>query len=121
MSQIIIDYRFTSLNDYISAERTNRHIAAKIKRDETEIARVVAKEKLDNGFPAVKVYPVDVTFLWFRKDARTDPDNIAFGEKFILDGLVLAGVLKGDGWYQIANIRHEFTLSNRDYVIVDID
>lgn len=114
--QVQIDYRFVSLNDYISAERTNRHIAAKIKKTETEAAQKSASDSLH-----VRVYPVDVVFQWFRSDRRTDPDNIAFAQKFIFDGLVLAGVLRDDTWKSIASIKHEFNVSDRDYVIIDID
>lgn len=116
--QVNIDYRFTSLNDYVAAERTNRHIAAKIKREETEIARLAAfgKQPIGGKF----VYPVEIVCQWFRKDGRSDPDNIAFSIKFILDGFVLAGLLQSDGWKYIKNIRHEFNKSLDDYVIVDI-
>jgi hypothetical protein len=37
-----------------------------------------------------------LAFQWFLKDARKDPDNIIAAKKFILDGLVAAGVLTGD-------------------------
>ncbi len=67
------------------------------------------------------VYPVELSFFWFRKDQRTDPDNIAFSAKFILDGFVQAGLLKSDGWKFIRSIHHEFDLSIRDYVIVNIN
>ena len=113
--QINIDYRFTSLNDYISAERSNRYEAAKIKETETEIARLVSLNKEDS-----LTYPVDVSFTWYRRDQRTDPDNISFGAKFIMDGFVKSGLLKGDNWKYIRSLHHEFELSNRDYVVVDI-
>jgi hypothetical protein len=32
------------------------------------------------------------------KDRRRDKDNVASARKFVLDGLVLAKVLNGDGW-----------------------
>ena len=40
--------------------------------------------------------PVHVYFAWVEPNRRRDIDNIAFAHKFILDGLVDAGVLKGD-------------------------
>jgi len=114
--QITIDYKFTSLNDYIAAERTNRYIAADIKKRETEIARLSAIGKDTRTL----FYPVEISCLWFRKDQRTDPDNIAFGIKFILDGFVKANLLKGDNWKFIKGIGHSFYLAEYDYVIVDI-
>ena len=114
MSEILIEHRFTSLNDYIEAERSNKYIAAHIKKNETEIARVSA---LTSGV-TIDRYPVSILFQWHRTDQRTDPDNIQFGAKFILDGLVKAGVLENDSWKHIKGIQHEFFLSAHDYVTV---
>lgn len=113
--QVTIDYRFTSLNEYISAERANRFMAAEIKKRETEIARLSAI-----GYRPVTVYPVEIICQWFRQDQRTDPDNIEFAVKFILDGFVKAGLLKNDSWKFIKSISHEFDLASHDYVIVNI-
>lgn len=44
---------------------------------------------------------VTVSFLWQEKNKRKDPDNIVAAKKFILDGLVKAGILKTDGWRHI--------------------
>lgn len=42
---------------------------------------------------------VALSFHWFERDRRRDPDNVAAGgRKLVLDGLVAAGVLQGDGW-----------------------
>ena len=89
---LIIPGRFPSLNDYIAAERKNRHIAAKMKRDET---KRVADVAANSDMPTFQK-PVHVYFSWVEPNKRRDIDNIAFAHKFILDGLVDAGVLKGD-------------------------
>ena len=52
--------------------------------------------------------PVDVTCTWITKDSRKDPDNVSAGVKFILDGLVQAGILPDDRRNQINSIKHEF-------------
>lgn len=89
---LIIPGRFPSLNDYIAAERRNRHIAAKMKRDETKRVSDIAA---NSDMPTFEK-PVHVYFAWVEPNRRRDIDNIAFAHKFILDGLVDAGVLKGD-------------------------
>ena len=89
---LIIPGRFPSLNDYIAAERRNRHIAAKMKRDET---KRVADIAANSDMPTFQK-PVHVYFTWVEPNRRRDIDNIAFAHKFILDGLVKAGVLNGD-------------------------
>lgn len=115
--QITIPYRFTSLNDYINAERSNKYAAAKIKEQETEAARLAA---LGHYFLPAR-YPVTVDCQWFRADRRTDPDNVQFAIKFILDGFVKAGVLLGDNWKYIKEINHHFSEAKSDSVIVTIN
>ena len=110
-----MDYLFTTLNPYIDAERASLYMAAEIKKRETWMAKLLA-----NGARQIKAYPVDIVFQWFCTSTRTDPDNIAFAQKFILDGLVKAEVLKDDSWKYIASLKHEFNKSDTDYVIVDI-
>jgi hypothetical protein len=89
--KITLPGEFTSLNDYIDAERSNKYIAASIKKSET--GRVWAECR---NLPAVREYPVVIRFDWYTQDLKTDADNVDFAKKFILDGLVKAGVLAGD-------------------------
>jgi hypothetical protein len=113
---LILNYLPTSLNAYINAERTNKFIAAKIKREETEA--VVWNCKAQKLYPVgdkVKIY-----FYWYLKNKKKDPDNIAFAKKFIIDGLVQAGILKNDNLNTIAEFRDYFIVDNQDQVIVDI-
>ena len=84
--------RLPSLNDYVRAERSNRHSAAKIKRETEDM--IVA---LLNGAPSFDK-PVLVLFDWIRDDMRTDKDNVAFAKKFVLDALQSAGVISRDSW-----------------------
>jgi len=105
---------FTQLNDYIDAERGSMYAAADIKKKETARA-----ENACDGVPALNRYPVNITFHWFRKDRRVDPDNIAFSEKFVLDGLVHAGILKDDGMHEISQLCHQFTI-DRDNPGVEV-
>jgi len=116
MTQVTIEYRFASLNEYINAERSNKYFASVIKKRETEVARLNS-----NGIAPVTTYPVDITFQWFCKKSRTDPDNISFAQKFILDGFVASGLLKDDSWKFVSSLKHEFNESELDYVIVNID
>ena len=74
---------------------------ARLKRQWTETVWARAKAaKIDK--PGPFECPVFLTFEWIEKDKRRDPDNVAAGgRKLILDGLVAAGVLQGDGWQWI--------------------
>ena len=62
---------------------------------------------------------VFITFRWFCKNRKKDSDNIVVGKKFILDGLVEAGVLKNDGWKQVAGFKDEFEV-DRDNPRIEI-
>lgn len=82
------------LNTYISAERGNRFIAAKIKNEATDLVAWY--------FKAAKVKPIKrikkLTFIWYHKNKRKDFDNVEFSQKFIRDGMVRSGVIANDGW-----------------------
>lgn len=53
----------------------------------------------------VRFYPVKIDFLWVRKSAKADLDNISSGgRKIIIDALVDAGILQGDGRKHIASL-----------------
>lgn len=87
---------FLGLNDYISAERSSGVYAASLKRKYTnhvaQYARLAANLQ---GWvqPSCKVY---VTTCYHELNKRRDFDNIVAADKFVLDGLVQAGVIKND-------------------------
>ena len=103
ISRFTIPGRFPSLNDYISAERSQRGYAASMKKKETKRAADAA-----HGVPTFSD-PVIVSFKWVEPNARRDIDNVAFAHKFILDGLVDAGVLKGDSRKYVVGLEDDFT------------
>lgn len=81
-----------SLNDYIRAERANRYAAASIKHDAQDRIRACLGD-----VPSFEG-AVRVEFTWIRPDMRTDPDNVAFAKKFILDALQAHGILEKNSW-----------------------
>lgn len=115
--EVTIQHKFITLNDYIDQERIpykGKFIANAIKQDETnQVVKQVKQfkyETLEGKY--------DVTFKWKLKSMRCDPDNIAFGQKFILDGLVRANYLKNDTFKYINSIKHEFEKDNEYKVTV---
>lgn len=79
------------LNEYINTERRNKYAAAKIKDKLTSAVAWQCKAKQCHK-PTGKV---DMIFKWHVK-GRHDSDNIAFAKKFVLDGMVQAGLLEND-------------------------
>ena len=93
---LIIPGALNNLNDYIAAERTNRHKGAKMKSDNGNIVSVAIRQCM-RGIRIDK--PVFMEYTWVEKNRRRDLDNISsFGRKVIQDALVETGVLKDDGW-----------------------
>lgn len=86
-----------SLNELIDAAKGHGgrgYGYSKLKREWGTLVWGLAK--------AARLKPVAsavLTFEWRERDRRRDPDNVSSaGRKLILDGLVKAGVLSGDGW-----------------------
>jgi hypothetical protein len=105
MVEFFIPGEFTTLNQHIDAANAHRAQAAKIKRDETARVRFAAAE-----VPPIQDYPVDLHLVWYRENRKSDPDNIAFAIKYILDGLQDAGVMVQDTWNCVRSITHEFRI-----------
>lgn len=83
---------FPSLNDYIDEHRKHRMAGANMKKQYTdEVARVLEYMRVEK----IKA-PVTISFEWHEKNSRRDPDNVIFAKKFILDGMVQAGVIVND-------------------------
>ena len=91
--KLIIHGLLPGLNEYITAERTNKYRAAAMKKRAEHTIIVLAKMKLRKPIKT----PVKMRYTWFEKGKRRDLDNIcAFGRKVIQDGLVKAGKLPGE-------------------------
>ena len=103
------------LNTYTEANRRNRYLGAKMKRNNQTICSLQiveqAKYTYDRCF---------IVFRWFVKNRRKDPDNIAFAKKFILDSLVDCCVLENDGQKQIAGFLDIVEVDQEERVEVDI-
>ncbi len=95
-----------NLNDYIAAERTNRHKGAKMKAANEDIV-IIAIRQCMRGVRIDK--PVFMEYTWVESNKRRDKDNISsFGRKVIQDALVDAGVLKDDGWKYVFGFSDRF-------------
>ena len=57
---------------------------------------------------------IDIDIEWICKNKRKDKDNIMAGTKFVLDGLVVAGIIDNDGWKEIGHITHGFIVDKEN-------
>jgi len=102
---LIIEGSLPTLNEYINAERSHYHAAAKMKKKTEKIIHAyILKSKLK----PIEHYPINMDYAWFCKNKRTDMTNLRFAAKFIEDALQSAGILRNDGWKEIGNIEDDF-------------
>lgn len=97
--KITIPGELTDLNKYTKANRANKFAGSKVKKENTELVAWHAKKHRNHDLK----YPVDFEFKWYVPNKRKDKDNIVFAKKFILDGLVEAGVLPDDNWKHVGD------------------
>lgn len=103
---LTIPGKLCGLNDYIAAERTNRHIGAKLKRDNEGIV-IAAIRQCMGGLRIGK--PVFMEYTWLEPNKRRDRDNVSsFGRNVIQDALVGAGALEDDGWKHVVGFSDRF-------------
>jgi len=101
-----------TLNEYINLERRNKYSAAELKRLITGKINMYTKQQTKEKLTSC--YDLDV--LWIRTDKMHDPDNVYFGIKFILDGIVSSKVLEGDSRKYIRNINNTITQGKYEQV-----
>jgi len=107
--KLIIPGRLPGLNDMTDAARENKYASAQMKKEYTGLVAWCAKSARLPHFDRV-----DLIVTWYEPNTKRDKDNIMAGQKFILDGLVMAGVLSNDGWKQIGDITHRFRVDRQN-------
>lgn len=116
MDKLVIPGQLLGLNEIIDLSKKGKgsyQPYAIAKKDYTEQIAWLAKSQIKN-----KYKKINVEIEWICKNKRRDKDNIIAGTKFILDGLVLAGVIENDGWKQIGDINHKFDVDRDNPRIV---
>lgn len=113
--EVMIQGKLPSLNEYIEAERRNRFIAAKIKKETDQIIMCqISKMK-----PITS--KVRIKFTWYEETKRRDPDNVRFATKFILDAMQKSGKLKNDNPAWIAGFEDEYIYGQGQGVLLTIN
>lgn len=110
--RIVIPGELPDLNTIIAEAKKGRgryQPYNEMKREHTENIAWVAKSETKK-----KLKRIDLEITWVCKDRRKDKDNIMAGTKFILDGLVVAGVIPNDGWKEIGRISHDFKVNKHN-------
>lgn len=103
--------RFVGLNEFYRMDKWEQ---ARVKREHDERVAAAAKAAGLRPFKGRVRYAV----TWYEANRRRDLDNVAFGKKFIQDGLVKAGVLHNDTHHEIAGFEDSFAYDARNPRIV---
>ena len=111
--KLVINGTLPNLNDYLKAERQTFRKGGsfttkgnELKKDTQELIIWTIRQQL-RGLHIDK--PVILKYDFYEPNKRRDLDNIsAFAHKVVQDSLVLAGVLKNDGWKEIAGYVDHF-------------
>ena len=111
---MMINYKFSSINQYINECRTNYHIANKTKQKETMLSAMMFTK-----IPKITKYPIELIFKWHMKSKTADLDGRI--PKNIIDGLVRSKRIPDDNVKYIQRITHEYVGDIKDYVEVEIE
>lgn len=109
---MIIKHKYTTLNEFIKLTRTDKYLSARCKKQETSFTYYHFRD-------IVIPTPCKLIFTWYVKNKRTDPDNLAFAKKFILDGAMQAGAIPNDSLKHITGFEDKFEIA--DYYGVKIE
>ena len=101
--EITIPGELPNLNAALAGAKRHWSSYAQIKKQQTNKVAWIAQGQLTPVTP-----PVDLVFSWVTKNRRVDPDNISHGAKYLIDGLVNAGILPDDGRRTIRSLTHLF-------------
>ena len=103
---------FPGFNDYTGAINHNRFVGAQMKKKYERIACEAIRRQLKGVQIDKKVF---IEYTYFEVDKRRDKSNInAFAVKVIEDALQDCGVLKNDGWDNIAGYSQYFKIDRNN-------
>ena len=107
MYKLVIPGELPSLNEIIALSKKgtrNYQPYNQLKQQFNTLIVYQCKKQLNR----LKFERISLGITWYCKNKKQDKDNIATGLKFILDGLVNAGIIENDGWKQIDGFSHKF-------------
>ena len=97
--KMVIGGELPTLNEIIDKSKSHYMQYAKMKKSATN--RVAWACNQLETIDKVTLNSIELDITYYYKNRRKDPDNIAAAKKFILDGLVKAGIIKNDGWKEV--------------------
>lgn len=118
MNRCIYSGRLPSLNAYISELNNNRYKANHFKQS-LEDGLVWAMRTSKTMRPVDK--PCIVKIIYHEPDRRRDVDNIYSANKFILDALRKARIIKNDSQKYVRDVKDSYIVDGQSRVDIIID
>ena len=115
-----IETRLPSLNEYIDANRRNRQIGARMKREVEDVIGYYIMAARRRGTIRPIDEPVSIHIEWHEKTKRRDVDNIQSSQKFILDALQKSGIIANDNRKHVQQVYHKIIDDTEDFVEVRV-
>ncbi|MFT9076544.1 RusA family crossover junction endodeoxyribonuclease [Ethanoligenens sp.] len=117
---IVISGKMPDLNDMIKLAKSGRGKYQPYAREKVRWTQEIAWECKRMHIPQLRRASVKID--WREPDARRDPDNIAAAAKYIMDGLVVAGVIRDDSQRYVTSISHVWHVDKQNpRVVVEIE
>ena len=118
---VVVQGRFASLNQYISALKVRRGKYNKgwqMKKDDMEYLSEFIKSTFNNSKPNV---PIRLDYRFYEENKKRDLDNIAsYFHKIFQDCLQECGVIDNDNWGYVVGFTDSFYI-DRDKPRIEID
>lgn len=112
MLKFTIYGRLPSINEYTAATRANRYKGASMKANAQNAVVACILSQIGRGRLSGQVF---IHYAFYEPNMRRDLDNISgFAHKVIQDALVACGVLKDDGWQEIAGMADQFFVDKKN-------
>lgn len=115
--RIVINGTLPGLNEYTKANRANRYLGAKMKREAEDVVRF---HLIQQARGKKVTSPVRLHFTWLEPTRRRDPDNIASAKKYILDAFVRSGLLPNDTQRWVKGFTDDFGV-DRDHPRIEVE
>lgn len=117
ISKCIFTGRLPSLNEYINKLNGNRYTANNFKQ--------ATEQELVWTIKASDMKPIDkpciVYVIYHEPDKRRDVDNIYSANKFILDALRKAGIIKNDSQKYVKDVIDTYIVDGKAQVDIVIE
>ena len=114
----VINCRLPSRNEVDAANRSNKYVGAKMKKEVEDVIGLYIISARCKGTIRPTRERVIVDIKWHERTKKRDVDNIQSSVKFILDALQKQGIIPNDSQRYVAQIFHTIVPDSKDFVEV---